>query len=135
MTFKDLRLKFAKMVNHLNLPEKYILPILSVLWGCSDTGNKPSLSHLEIGLLGRKHTDSLLYNGVLFFRFSLPFLICLKIRWSGSTTKKAFMDIIIGWKHNGELATTFRIQSDESSAAGTSGPNVNQHTGWKCGTH
>lgn len=45
------------------------------------------------------------------------------------------MDIILGWKHNGALATTFRIQSDTTSAIGTSGPNVGQSTGWKCGPH
>lgn len=132
MTFRD---KFNALMNYLNIPESWVKPVVSVLYGCSELGFAPSYGKLEIGMLGSKHTQSLLYNGIIFFRFSLPFLICLKVRWSGSTTKKAYMDIIVGWKHNGDLATTFRIQSDEASAKGTSGPNINQSTGWKCGTH
>jgi len=135
MDFKALRAKIGKMADYLNLPEKYILPLLSLQWGCSESGNKPDLQNIDVGWLGNKHSQSLLYNGLVFFRVSLPFLICLKIRWSGSTTKKSYMDFIIGWKHNGDLAITFRIQSDQTSAAGTYGPNVNQHMGWKCGTH
>ena len=41
----------------------------------------------------------------------------------------------IGWKLNGRFAILFRIQSDASSAAGVTGPNYNQATGFDYGTH
>ena len=78
---------------------------------------------------------SLFYNAVFFVRIGLPFLLCASIRWSGSTTSRAMLQCAIGWKLNGRLALTIRIQSDATSAAGDSGPNYEQATGFDYGTH
>lgn len=79
--------------------------------------------------------DSLFYNAVFFLRLALPFGIFFGFRWSSSSTKKALMQCGIGWKLNGRLAVLFRIQSDESAAQGTSGPNYGQATGFNYGKH
>ena len=79
--------------------------------------------------------ESLFYNAVFFVRLGLPFLFCASIRWSGSSTSRAMFQFAIGWKLNGRLALSIRIQSDASSAAGSSGPNYGQATGFNYGTH
>ena len=78
---------------------------------------------------------SLFYNAVFFVRLSLPFGVFWSIRWSGSSAKKALWQAGIGWKLNGRLAVLFRFQSDASSAAGVTGPNVGQSGGFEYGTH
>lgn len=83
-------------------------------------------------LVGR---TSLFYNAVFFARVVWPFGIFASVRWSGSTTAKALLQAGIGWKLNGRFGLTLRIQSDASSAAGSSGPNFGQATGFSYGTH
>lgn len=78
---------------------------------------------------------SLFYNAVLFMRLSIPMGLFIAVRWSPSTTAKALFQAGIGWKLNGRIALLFRIQSDATSAAGSSGPNYGQATGFEYGTH
>lgn len=78
---------------------------------------------------------SLFYNAVFFLRLSLPLGVFVGVRWSQRTDKKALFQTGFGWKLNGRLAVLFRFQSDVSSAAGVTGPNVRQATGFEYGTH
>ena len=78
---------------------------------------------------------SLFYNAVFFVRLSLPLGIFASFRWSDSTIKKALFQTGIGWKLNGRLAILFRVQSDKTSAAGVTGPNLGQSGGFEYGTH
>lgn len=78
---------------------------------------------------------SLFFNAVFFLRVSIPFGIFASFRWSSSTTNKALFQTGIGWKLNGRLGLLLRIQSDETSAAGSTGPNYDQSTGFEYGTH
>ena len=84
--------------------------------------------------VGSGDQDSSLYwNAPIFFRVMLPFYIGIMIRWSGSTTKRAFLQTHIGWKLNGRFAIAFRIQSDPSGEAGMDYPNPGQAKGWEYG--
>lgn len=134
MTFNELRAKIGAWADILSLPEKKIIPLFTIQWGCGTT-SKPSFTNLNGSIGHGKHDASLYYNGIIFFRVMLPFFIGIHIRWSGSTTVKAFLQTHIGWKKNGDFAITFRIQSDEAAAIGTYGHNFNQAQGWSCGTH
>lgn len=78
---------------------------------------------------------SLFYNAIFFLRLSFPFGVFFALRWSSSTTAKALLQIGAGWKLNGRIALLVRVQSDASSAAGSSGPNYGQATGFEYGTH
>jgi hypothetical protein len=68
-------------------------------------------------------------------------LFCFQLRWSGSTTVRSRVQTYIGPKcwldpENGAevaLFPRFRIQSDVSSAIGTSTPNTDQAQGWEFG--
>lgn len=79
--------------------------------------------------------DSLYYNALLFVRLSLPAGLFASVRWSASSTSKALLQIGAGWKLNGRLAILVRIQSDAASAAGSTGPNLGQATGFEFGPH
>lgn len=103
---------------------------------------------------------SLFYNAVFFIRLSLPLGIFWSVRWSESDSAKALLQSSFGWKLNGRITFgvawalgiplayffgwswwyllglfAYRIQSDASSAKGTSGPNLGQATGFNPGTH
>jgi hypothetical protein len=78
---------------------------------------------------------SLFYNAVFFLRLNWPLGIFASVRWSASTTEKALLQLGAGWKLNGRIALLLRIQSDATSAAGASGPNYGQATGFNYGTH
>lgn len=80
-------------------------------WGTTDTGS------------------SLFYNGAVFVRVMLPFWIGIHIRFG-----KRYLQAGLGWKLNGRFGIICRIQTDESSAQGTHGPNYGQASGWDCGT-
>ncbi|MHB8727574.1 MAG: hypothetical protein ACYC9K_00890 [Sulfuricaulis sp.] len=135
MDIKTLRSKVGKLADALSLPEKYILPIFTIQWGCG-TVKKPNLLNLNGSTGHGKHDASLYYNGILFIRVMLPFFIGLHVRWSGDpAVKKQYMQTHIGWRKNGDFVITFRIQCDASSAIGTYGQNVNQAQGWSCGCH
>lgn len=79
--------------------------------------------------------QSLFFNAVCFLRLSLPFGLFFSVRWSSSSIKKALFQTGIGWKLNGRLAVLFRVQSDETSAAGVTGANYGQAQGFDYGTH
>lgn len=78
---------------------------------------------------------SLFYNAVFFLRLSVPFGAFASLRWSASSTARALLQLGAGWKLNGRIALLLRIQSDATSAAGASGPNYGQATGFNYGTH
>lgn len=80
-------------------------------------------------------SKSLLFNAVFFIRLSLPLGLFWSFRWSSSSTAKALWQAGLGWKLNGRLALLFRFQSDKSSAAGVTGPNTGQSSGFNYGTH
>src|SRR3972149_8651098 len=127
---------FNRLTDKLTLSPRRIVPLIAVQWGCNCTNyEKPDFRNLIISL-GKKRTVSLYYNGVFFFRLMLPFYVGIMIRWSGSTTKRAFLQTHIGWKLNGRPAITFRIQSDKSGFLSNAGPEFNNHnqaTQWGCG--
>lgn len=79
--------------------------------------------------------DSLYFNAILFLRLSLPIGIQVGIRWSESTTKPALWQGGFGWKLNGRLALTFRVQSDTSAHEGTYSPNYFSGEGFEYGSH
>lgn len=78
---------------------------------------------------------SLFYNGVFFIRFNWPLGLFGSFRWSAATDRKALFQCGIGFKLNGRFALLLRVQSDKTSAAGVTGPNVGQATGFDYGTH
>lgn len=78
---------------------------------------------------------SLFYNSIFFLRLSFPLGIFFSFRWSESIEKKSLWQTGVGWKLNGRLGVLFRIQSDKTSAAGVTGPNFGQATGFEYGTH
>lgn len=79
--------------------------------------------------------QSLFYNALLFVRFNWPLGLFASLRWSPSTTRRALLQTGWGFKLNGRFALLLRVQSDASSAAGTTGPNFGQATGFNYGTH
>ncbi len=84
--------------------------------------------------IGHGDQDSSLYwNAPFFFRIMLPFYIGFMVRWSGCTDCRAFLQTGIGWKLNGRLALTLRIQSDTSGESGMDFPNPGQAKGWEYG--
>ena len=79
--------------------------------------------------------QSLFFNAVFFLRLSLPFGVFFAIRWAASSVKKSLFQTGIGWALNGRLKLLLRVQSDATSAAGVTGPNYGQATGFDYGTH
>lgn len=104
--------------DHTAIPERYSIHILSLQCGFVD--------HVGFTLVRLIYRDppSLFMNAALFVQLRLPFWIGIQIR---PFTKKYFQ-CGLGWKGNGRLAVLFRFQTDESSAVGMDGPNVNQAT-------
>lgn len=76
-------------------------------------------------------TQSLFYNAAFFLRLMLPFGVFFGMRLS----KKLLFQCGTGWKLNGRFAILFRVQTDDSAALGTSGPNYGQASGYEYGTH
>jgi len=77
---------------------------------------------------------SLFWNGIIFFRLMLPFYVGLQLRWCANCNP-SFFQIGLGWDLNGNFSGVCRFQTDESAAAGVSGPNLGQATGWNDGPH
>lgn len=115
----------------LLLDQDSIKPMFACYLGCKRDG-RWILGRAWFG--NQPWDSSLFWNGVGFVRISLPFWIGIGIRWSGSATGKAYVQTGIGWKGNGRFGILLRGQSDKSSAAGVSGPNYGQATGWDEGT-
>src|SRR4030067_3421167 len=115
------------------VPEKYIFPLFTICLGYKNAEGKWDW---DVSF-GRDKSESLFYNGALFIRVMFPFFVGIGIRWAGKdVTAREFLQTYIGIKLNGEWAVMprFRIQSDESAARGTTGPNHDQARGWKAGT-
>jgi hypothetical protein len=74
---------------------------------------------------------SLFYNALFFIRVAFPFGVFFHLRF----TNQYLFQTGIGWKLNGRFAILFRVQTDASAAAGTSGPNYGQSIGYNYGTH
>lgn len=116
---------FQRLRAALSLPPGAVIPVVSF------TLRYPLRPLLCFGR--RCQTGSLYYNGLVFVRLMLPFFVGVMIRWSGSTTRKAFIQAHVGWKLNGRLALSLRVQSDLDGAAGHSGANYGQAVGWQDG--
>lgn len=107
------------------LPAEWIVPVIAVALGFTRSGQWVP------GKIGRGPNPQMFWNGILYFRFMLPFCVCLMVRWSGSTTDKAYLQLMTGWKLNGRITPlTLRIQSDTSASAGVLSPNTDQSAGW-----
>lgn len=136
MTHKPLSkfvLWLKKLKDKLTIDPKYVIPLVCFQWGCSDS-DKPDLKSFWIRF-GRSDKDySLFHNGLFFMRLTFPLGCFWGIRWTGKPGKKSTLHTGFGYKINGQLAITFRIQSDESSEDGTFGGNVGQAKGWRCGS-
>lgn len=80
---------------------------------------------------GRDDVNSLYQNAALFVRVVLPFGVWIRVRWRGDRPDvRSSFSCGVGYKLNGTLGATFRVQSDASSARGTHGPNYGQPGGW-----
>lgn len=120
-------LNISRLRNALNLKPSAILPLVSIQLGWDRR-----LANVRV-CFGRRRTGSLYYNGIVFVRVMLPFFVGVMVRWSGSSTERAYLQAHIGWKLNGVFAATFRIQSDAAAAAGHQSPNTGQAVGWADG--
>ena len=115
----------------LTIPIPAVIPLVVMTLGYKVDG-KWKWGDIEFGKAGG---DSLFYNGIFCIRLLLPFFIGFGIRWAGKDpSAREFLHFAFGWKLNGEFAIEFRIQSDESSAAGATSPNYGQAFGWNKGT-
>lgn len=112
-----------------------IKPLLEVEYGANPvSADAPDLSNLNVRLGADCTTGSLFRNGLVYVRLLWPLGLFIHLRWCGSC-RRAFLQAGIGWKLNGRFAILFRVQSDDSAAAGTSGPNYGQAPGWFEGNH
>jgi len=137
----------------LGIDPAKVRPVISITWGCG-TKKRPDPKKLIVAR-GSDRTRSLFYNGIVFFRFALPFLVCIQVRWSrclgpaprwlarlpwwlgGRGDWPDFWQFAIGWKLNGRAACSSRLQSDKSgfeSNVSAARNNVGQAQGWACGT-
>ena len=95
--------------------------------------------------------QSLFYNAVFFVRYTvsplqwlqLALIILFQHWWpllfgifiGLRVVRRQIFQTGFGYKLNGRLGLLFRLQSDVSAAAGTTGPNTGQATGFNYGTH
>lgn len=140
------------------LAENTVKPLVEIEYGANASdASRPDFGHLVIG---RGQVRSLFRNAMLYLRLAWPFGIFWSLRWSGATDRRALMQGALGWKLNGRWTMgvlwlvclpvwylygwqwwylvglfAIRIQSDASSAAGATGPNYGQATGWLEGDH
>jgi hypothetical protein len=78
----------------------------------------------------RPENQSLFYNGRVFIRITFPFGVWIHIK----PRINLRLQCGLGYALNGRIKATFRKQTDESAAAGVSGPNVGQASAWRRGT-
>lgn len=117
------------LVDRLNMPPEWWTPIV-----CICLGYRSERGWGGFVLFGGSDKDGSLYhNGAFFLRLALPFWIGLGIRWRGTEQGREYFQFGIGWKRNGQAGLNIRFQSDASAAAGTTGPNYGQATGWNEG--
>lgn len=77
---------------------------------------------------------SLFFNAVFFLRLLWPLGIFWMIRWAAEGTR-AYWQSGLGFKGNGRFSITFRVQGDDASARGVTGPNLGQARGFEFGAH
>lgn len=118
------------LVDKLNMPPEWWIPLVCVCLGYKSTRGWGGF----VLFGGSDKDDSLYHNGVFFLRLGLPLWIGLGLRWRGTGQGKEYWQGGIGWKRNGQFGLNFRFQSDDSAAAGTTGPNFGQAIGWSEGT-
>ena len=111
------------------LSAERVKPLASAQWGWGD--NAPNLRNFRVSF-GSDQTKSLYYNGLFFCRLMFPFFVGVMFRWSASA-KPAYLQAHVGWKLNGRLALAFRLQTDDSAAAGMDYINTDQARGWADG--
>jgi hypothetical protein len=80
--------------------------------------------------LGSGDEKSLYWNAALYVRVNAPFGVWIGVRLSESR----IFQTGIGFKLSGVLGANFRFQTDDSAAAGVTGPNYGQERGWWDGT-
>jgi hypothetical protein len=118
--------------NFFSIDPAYVIPLVAIQLGYKNGETEEWGGRIS---LLRSESQSLYYNAAFYFRFAFPFWVGLGIRWAGKDiTKREYFQFGIGWKFNGHPGLNFRFQSDESSAAGTTGPNYGQAVGWYDGT-
>lgn len=81
----------------------------------------------------RERAGALYANGLFFLRVNWPLGIFVLVRWSGSTSKKSQLHLGLGYKLNGRITITCRVQSDDTAERGVNGPNWGQAKGWDPG--
>jgi hypothetical protein len=105
-----------------------IVKSIGIAWGFKENG--------KWNWMPRRTTEqSLFFNSILFFRVNWPLGFFWSLRWSGSEDRKALFQTGIGFKLNGRFAILLRVQSDDTSARGVTGPNYGQARGFEYGTH
>lgn len=80
--------------------------------------------------LGSGDEKSLYWNAALFIRVNAPLGVWLGIRVGSDR----IFQTGIGYKLSGVIGANFRLQTDDSAAEGTTGPNYGQERGWWDGT-
>lgn len=122
-----IRRWLAPLVDRLNMPPAWWVPLLCVCLGYK-SAERGWGGFVILG--GSDKDGSLYHNGAVFLRLALPCWIGLGVRWRGTGQGREYFQFGVGWKRNGQFGVNFRFQSDDSAAAGTTGPNFGQALGW-----
>lgn len=124
--FERARRRLAPYVDKRNMDPANWIPLVCVALGYKTQAGKWG----GFVLFGDSDKDGSLYhNAMFFFRLAWPW-IGLGIRWRGTGQGREYFQFGIGWKRNGQLGLNIRVQSDDSAAEGTTGPNFGQAFGW-----
>lgn len=125
-----LRRWLMPLVDRLNMPPEWWIPLVCICFGYRSERGWGGF----IILGGSDKDGSLYHNGAIFLRLGLPFWIGLGVRWRGTGQGREYFQFGLGWKRNGQFGLNIRFQSDDSAAAGTTGPNFGQAIRWAEGT-
>lgn len=155
-----LRRRLAPLIDRLDVPPRHVVPLLSICLGFRADNERGGWGG-RISL-GDADTTSLYYNGALYLRLMATrvtllaglaaLALCLGgmveaqwlalgigyigvgVRWRGRGEGREFAQAHLGWRLNGQFGVAFRVQSDDTAARGTTGPNYGQAPGWREGT-
>jgi len=81
--------------------------------------------------LGGGDERSLYWNAAFFIRINAPFGVWFGVRLGADR----LFQCGVGYKLSGYVGGNFRLQTDNSSFTGVTGPNYGQERGWWDGTH
>jgi len=132
--------QFMDSLTFFDTKPENVYPLISITYGCG-TKDKPNWRNLIIGW-GRDRCDSLYYNAPFYLRIMvakhwIPVYVGLMIRWSGSTTKRAYVQTHFGPRLSGKMAITLRFPTDETDVISNTGDptrnNYGHAVGWECG--